>query len=89
MFRVDAIVHSPKRRAHETAEIIGAHLPGVPLESSEQADDRTPMPTDLSIVPDRYRSFLSRVPPAERDVDSHQLNAAIDHLARSEPASAG
>ena len=77
---VDALLHSPKRRARETAEIIGTHLPHVPLEMSEHADDRTPMPTDRSSVPDRYWSFLSRVPPAERDPDGRQLDAAVDHL---------
>jgi serine/threonine-protein phosphatase PGAM5 len=77
---VDALVHSDKRRARETAEIIGARLPHVPREQSEHADDRTPMPTDRSSVPDRYWSFLSRVPVAERDPDGHQLDAAVDHL---------
>ena len=73
-------MHSPKRRARETAEIIGTHLPHVSLESSEYADDRTPMPTDRSSVPDRYWSFLSQVPTAERDLDGRHLDAAVDHF---------
>jgi len=77
---IDALVHSPKRRARETAGIIGTHLPHVPVESSEQADDRTPVPTDPSTVPERYRSFLDRVPAAERDPDGRRLDAAVDHL---------
>ncbi len=76
----DALVHSPKRRARETAEIIGAHLPHVPIESSEFADDRTPFPTDRSTVPTRFWSFLSAVPAAERDPDGRQLDAAVDQL---------
>ena len=79
-FSVDALVHSPKRRARETAEIIGTHLPRVPLEPSEHADDRTPVPADRSSVPARYWSFLARVPAAERDPDGRRLDAAVDHL---------
>jgi len=77
---IDALVHSPTRRARETAEIIGTHLPGVPIEPSEHADDRTPMPTDRSSVPERYWPFLDRVPDAERDRDGRRLDAAVDHL---------
>ena len=76
----DSLVHSPKRRARETAEIIGTHLPDLMLEPSVHADDRTPMPTDQSSVPARYWPFLGRVPSAERDPDSRQLDGAIEHL---------
>jgi serine/threonine-protein phosphatase PGAM5 len=78
--RIDGLVHGPKRRARETAEIIGAHLPHVSLAWSEHADDRTPVPTDRSSVPERYWPFLTRVPAAERDPDGRQLDAAVDHL---------
>lgn len=78
--RIDGLVHSVKRRAQETAEIIGARLPHVPRVPSEHADDRTPMPVDRFSVPDRYWAFLSHVPVAERDRDGHQLDAAVDHL---------
>jgi serine/threonine-protein phosphatase PGAM5 len=79
-FEIDTVVHSPKRRARETAEIISAHLDHVPAQSSPHADDRTPMPTDRSSVPDRYGAFLDQVPADESDPDGRQLDAAVDRL---------
>jgi serine/threonine-protein phosphatase PGAM5 len=76
----DSLLHSPKRRARETAEVIGTHLPHLTPESSVHADDRTPMPTDRASVPDRYWPFLGRVPSAERDPDGRKLDGAIEHL---------
>lgn len=77
---LDALVFSPKRRARETAEIVRTQFPHAAVESSEHADDRTPIPTDHSSVPERYWSFLGGVPAAEHDVDGHRLDAAVDHF---------
>jgi probable phosphoglycerate mutase len=86
---IDAVVHSPKVRARETAEIIGAHLPHVSVIASEHAADRTPMPVDRASVPARYRPFLDQVPAAERDPDGCQLDAAVDYLGAVGPHDRG
>jgi probable phosphoglycerate mutase len=76
----DVVLHSPKRRARETADIIAARLSGVPISSSDLADDRTPFPADRATVPEQYWPFLDGVPADKRDVDGHQLDAAAEVL---------
>jgi serine/threonine-protein phosphatase PGAM5 len=79
----DVIRHSPLRRAERTAQILGSHLPGVPVVSSDLLRDRTPVPSagQAATVPPPYRAFLGRVPADERDLGGERLNAAFAQLA--------
>jgi broad specificity phosphatase PhoE len=77
---VDVLVHSPKRRARETAEIIADRLGAVAAEPDDHADDRTPCDRPLHRAPERYAPFLEQVPVEERDPDGQRLDAAFDHF---------
>ena len=37
-----AVAHSPLPRAVRTAELVSAHLPGVPVRAADELDDRVP-----------------------------------------------
>lgn len=78
----DVIRHSPLRRTAQTAQILSGSLPGVPVTASELLRDRTAGPADgqADLVPERYRSFLARVPADERDPGAQHLNAAVEQL---------
>ena len=78
-FEADEIVHSPKRRAVETARIISERL-AIPTVADPVVDDRTPFPHDRSDVPSRYHAFLDCVPLDERDVGGRRLDDAIEAL---------
>lgn len=79
----DAVLHSPLRRAAETARILASYLPGVSAESSELLTDLTPLPSpgQLSEIPPRLRSFFDRVPADEGDPGGERLDAAFGQLA--------
>jgi len=81
--RIDVVRHSPLQRATQTAHLLAAHLPGVPLEASEHLRDRTPILTgdEAAQVPPRYRPFLAAVPEPERDVGAARLREAVAALA--------
>jgi serine/threonine-protein phosphatase PGAM5 len=72
-----AIHHSPVRRAAETAEVVSAQLPGVPVHVCEHLTDRTPIPAEY---PAEYARFLAGVPAAERDEGPVRLRAAVERL---------
>ncbi|MDG6104148.1 histidine phosphatase family protein [Dactylosporangium aurantiacum] len=77
-----AVHHSPLRRAAETAAILAAYLPGVPVHACDLVTDRTPVPSPgrEPDYPQRYRSWLDQVPPAERDPDAAALHDAVTRL---------
>jgi probable phosphoglycerate mutase len=77
--RPDAVLHSSRRRAVESAQIVGEALGLVP-QYGPAADDLTPVPLDPADVPDRYRAFFRDVPPAERDLGGIRLDRAIADL---------
>lgn len=74
-----AVLHSSRRRAVETATIVATRL-GLAPEHSDDLEDRTPVPRDLTNVPQRYHDFLRAVPDAELDVDGARLDAAVETL---------
>ncbi len=78
----DALLHSPKRRAAETAATIARHVAGVTPEASALVDDRTPVPDDWSTVPVRYHELLRAVPAAEADVGGRLLQRTVTELGR-------
>ncbi|MFI7603704.1 histidine phosphatase family protein [Micromonospora sp. NPDC049366] len=72
---VDAIHHGPLRRAAETAALVAAALPGVPVASSDMVGDHLPEDTDPAGLPPAYARFLDGFDAAER-VDGPRLTAA-------------
>ncbi|MFF5178756.1 histidine phosphatase family protein [Micromonospora sp. NPDC000316] len=61
-----AVHHGPLRRAAQTAELVAASLPGVPVYASKLAGDHLPHDTDPAGLPSAYAEFLGRFSPAER-----------------------
>lgn len=78
-----ALLHSPRRRAAQTAAIVAQSLPDIPVRASDLLDDRTPVPSSLrrGEYPQRYLSWLDQVPPAEQDIDAVELSRAAGELA--------
>ncbi|RLP92800.1 histidine phosphatase family protein [Micromonospora sp. CV4] len=70
-----AVHHGPLRRAAETAELVVASLPGVPVYETELAGDHLPHDTDPADLPPAYASFLAGASAAER-VDGPRVTAA-------------
>ncbi|MGC5019965.1 histidine phosphatase family protein [Micromonospora sp. DT47] len=67
--------HGPLRRAAETAELVAASLPGIPVYATELAGDHLPHDTDPAGLPAAYANFLAAFPERER-VDGPRLTAA-------------
>jgi probable phosphoglycerate mutase len=81
-----AIHHSPLARAAETAAIIAGHLTDVPAHACDHVADRTPVPSDRDLYPQRWHAWLDTVPRAERDEDAVALRAAVEHFGVTGPA---
>jgi serine/threonine-protein phosphatase PGAM5 len=79
---LDAVRHSPLRRAAETAAVLAGHLTGVPVSVSDWLADLTPVPRpgQEHTVPGHYRWFLPGVPPEERDPGGERLDQAYEAL---------
>ncbi|MBV9793033.1 MAG: histidine phosphatase family protein [Actinobacteria bacterium] len=80
-----AISHGPLPRAAQTAAIIAAQFPAVPVSVSELAGDYVP-PVGEAELPAPYASFLARFTAAERARGSELAAAALDRFARPGPA---
>lgn len=61
-----AVHHGPARRAVETAELVAAALPGVPVQCSDSVGDHLPHDTDPAGLPERYAAFLADFTGPER-----------------------
>jgi probable phosphoglycerate mutase len=74
---LSAIHHGPLSRATQTARLIGAQLPGVPLRVSEAAGDYIPyLPAKEELPPehaDRFLGFLQQFPAAEDDLTAEAM----------------
>lgn len=70
--------HSPRRRAVETAAVLG-QLCGTPTAVDPLLDDRTPVPTpgEESLYPARMSAWFAGVPEDERDAGGARLSAAL------------
>jgi serine/threonine-protein phosphatase PGAM5 len=77
--RLAGILHSPRRRAAETASVLSQARPDVAIRPIDLLDDRTPVPSPgrRNIYPARSHAWLDLVPPAERDVDGVHLSEAL------------
>ncbi|MFC5434473.1 histidine phosphatase family protein [Microbacterium suwonense] len=79
--RADAILHGPRRRARQTAEILGHSLDS-PVQLTSLLDDRTPHPSPerLGEYPPHRRNFLDETPVEERDIDGDGIAVAWRQL---------
>jgi probable phosphoglycerate mutase len=62
---VAAVHHGPLPRAAQTAAIVAAHLPGVPVHAAPEAGDYVPPVPDPAALPEPYARFLAGVTPDE------------------------
>lgn len=60
------ICHGPLPRAAQTAELIAASLPGVPVSACDLAGDYLPSDPDPAALPPSYARFVASFPAAER-----------------------
>jgi len=61
-----SITHGPLPRAAQTAGLIAASLPGVPVSACDLAGDYLPFVLDPDGLPPSFASFLAGFPAAER-----------------------
>lgn len=71
-----AITHGPLPRAAQTAEIIAAVFPGVPVTVSELAGDYIPSDPDPAELPPLYARFVESYTAAERAAGARTASAA-------------
>ncbi|MEE3918759.1 histidine phosphatase family protein [Micromonospora sp. BRA006-A] len=64
--RFAAVHHGPARRAAETAALVAASLPGVPVREDDRAGDHMPHDTDPAGLPESYAAFLAGFSERER-----------------------
>ncbi|MBV1855224.1 histidine phosphatase family protein [Catellatospora tritici] len=55
---IAAVHHGPLPRATQTAQLIATHLPGVPVATSELADDYVPYVPEQELLPPVWQGFL-------------------------------
>jgi serine/threonine-protein phosphatase PGAM5 len=76
------ICHGPLPRAAQTAELIAASLPGVPVSACDLAGDYLPSDPDPAGLPPSYARFVARFSAAERAEGPERAEAALDRFAR-------
>lgn len=77
-----AIWHGPLPRAAQTAAIIAAGFPRVPLAASDLAGDYVPSDPDLAVLPPAYAQFVANFTPAERAQGAAVAASAIEQFTR-------
>ncbi|MER7330965.1 MULTISPECIES: histidine phosphatase family protein [unclassified Micromonospora] len=82
---IDAVHHGPLRRAAETAELVTAALPGIPVYAAEDVGDHLPHDTDPAGLPPAYARLLAGFSPIER-ADGPRLTAAAVRRFATAPA---
>ncbi|MCW3813043.1 histidine phosphatase family protein [Micromonospora sp. DR5-3] len=76
-----AIHHGPARRAVETAALVAAALPGVPVHVSDSVGDHLPHDTDPAGLPQRYADFLADFTERERADGPRRTAEAVARFA--------
>lgn len=76
-----AVHHGPARRATETAQVVAAALPGVPVHASELVGDHPPHDTDPAGLPPAYASFLAGFTERERTDGPRRTAEAVARFA--------
>jgi len=76
------ICHGPLPRAAQTAELIAACLPGVPVSASDLAGDYLPSDPDPAALPPSYARFVASFPASERTEGPQRAAAALERFTR-------
>jgi serine/threonine-protein phosphatase PGAM5 len=79
-----AIYHGPLPRAAQTAELIAAWLPGVPVSVCDLAGDYLPSDPDPAGLPPGFAGFITGLPAAERAEGPPVAVAALERFARAD-----
>ena len=79
------IWHGPLPRAAQTARLIAASLPGVPLTESDLAGDYLPSAPDPAALPPSWAGFIGRFSATERAEGSARAADALERFACPEP----
>ena len=74
---LSAIRHGPLARAAQTASLIAASFPGVPVSACDLAGDYLPSDPDPRDLPPSFASFVGGFPAAERSQGPKMAAAAI------------
>jgi serine/threonine-protein phosphatase PGAM5 len=78
-----AIYHGPLPRAAQTAGLIAAYLPGVPVRACDLAGDYLPADPDPAGLPSSFASFVAGFSAAERTEGPARAAAAVERFARA------
>lgn len=79
---VDVVHHSPLPRAVQTAETLGAHLPGVPVSAADELDDHVPPVPDAAGLPAAVVRYLAGYDDVTRATGVRLADALIARFAR-------
>ncbi|MFI5079463.1 MAG: histidine phosphatase family protein [Streptosporangiales bacterium] len=82
---LSAIHHGPLPRAAQTAGLIAAYLPEVPVSASDLAGDYLPSDPGPDDLPPSYASFVAGFSAAERAQGPKLAAAAIDRFTQAGP----
>jgi hypothetical protein len=82
---LSAIHHGPLPRAAQTAGLIAACIPGVPVSASDLAGDYLPSDPAPDDLPPSYASFVAGFSAAERAQGPRLAAAAIDRFTQAGP----
>jgi probable phosphoglycerate mutase len=82
---LSAIHHGPLPRAAQTAGLIAACIPGVPVSASDLAGDYLPSDPAPDDLPPSYASFVAGFSAAERAQGPKLAAAAIDRFTQAGP----
>ncbi len=82
---LSAIYHGPLPRATQTACLIAASMPDVPVAASDLAGDYLPSDPDPDLLPASFASFLGQFSEAERCEGPKLAEAAIQQFAQPGP----
>ena len=81
---IDAVWHSPLPRAARTAEILGEHLPGVPVTEAAELVDHVPhVPAN---PPPAWAGFFDGYDAAEAAAGARLAEALVDRFGRPAPS---
>jgi broad specificity phosphatase PhoE len=80
-----AICHGPLPRAAQTASLIAAFMPGVPVTSTDLAGDYLPSDPDPEGLPASFARFLGQFSDAERSEGPKLAAAAIQAFTQAGP----
>ena len=82
---LSAIHHGPLPRTAQTARLIAACIPGVPVSASDLAGDYLPSDPNPDDLPPSYAGFVAGFSAAERAQGPRLAAAAIDRFAQAGP----